>query len=95
MLRPVSESGVSIQFPKVKLEKDPGAAEATWMNGSFDPPLNLIYWGTGNLYPDYDGDIRKGRNLYSDSVLALKADSGKLVWSYQFTPHDFWDYDGV
>jgi len=68
---------------------------ATWMNGSYDPALNLIYWGTGNPYPDYDGDIRKDRNLYSDSVLALNADSGKLVWSYQFTPHDVWDYDGV
>ncbi len=81
--------------PESKAGKGPWSGGATWMNGSFDPALNLIYWGTGNPYPDYDGDIRKGPNLYSDSVLALDADSGKLVWSYQFTPHDVWDYDGV
>ncbi|MCZ2146862.1 MAG: PQQ-dependent dehydrogenase, methanol/ethanol family [Bryobacterales bacterium] len=68
---------------------------ATWMNGSYDPALNLIYWGTGNPYPDYDGDARRESNLYSDCVVALSADTGKLVWHYQFTPHDVWDYDGV
>ncbi len=68
---------------------------ATWMNGSFDPALNLVYWGTGNPFPDYDGDVREGDNLYSDSVVALDASTGKLRWHYQFTPHDVWDYDGV
>ena len=68
---------------------------ATWMNGSYDPALNLVYWGTGNPYPDYDGDVRQDRNLYCNSVVALNADTGKLVWTYQFTPHDVWDYDGV
>jgi alcohol dehydrogenase (cytochrome c) len=68
---------------------------ATWMNGAYDPALNLVYWGTGNPYPDYDGDVRQRSNLYSDSVVALNADTGKLVWHYQYTPHDVWDYDGV
>ncbi len=68
---------------------------ATWMNGSYDPELNLIYWGTGNPYPDFDGDARRGDNLYTNCVLAIDADSGKLRWHYQFTPGDVWDYDGV
>ncbi len=68
---------------------------ATWMNGSYDPELKRIYWGTGNPFPDYDGDARRGDNLYSDSVVALDAGTGKLVWHYQFTPGDVWDYDGV
>jgi len=68
---------------------------ATWMNGSYDPELNLVYWGVGNPYPDYDGDAREGDNLYTDSLVALEPESGKLVWHYQFTPHDVWDYDGV
>ena len=67
----------------------------TWMNGSYDPELNLVYWGVGNPYPDYDTDARNGDNLYTDSVVALDPRSGKLVWHYQFTPHDVWDYDGV
>lgn len=68
---------------------------ATWMNGAYDPKLNLVYWGTGNPFPDYDGDARQRSNLYSNSVVALHADSGKLAWHYQYTPHDVWDYDGV
>lgn len=67
----------------------------TWMNGSYDPELNLVYWGVGNPNPDYDTDARPGDNLYTDSVVALDPASGKLVWHYQFTPHDVWDYDGV
>jgi alcohol dehydrogenase (cytochrome c) len=54
-----------------------------------------VYWGTGNPFPDYDGDVRSESNLYSNCVVALNADTGKLVWHYQFTPHDVWDYDGV
>jgi alcohol dehydrogenase (cytochrome c) len=59
-----------------------------WMNGSYDPVLNLVCWGVGNANPDFDTDAREGENLYTDSVVALEPDSGKLVWHYQFTPHD-------
>jgi alcohol dehydrogenase (cytochrome c) len=65
----------------------------TWMTGSFDPELNLIYWGTGNPWPDFQGKDRKGDNLFTNSVVALNADTGRLVWYFQFTPHDEWDYD--
>jgi alcohol dehydrogenase (cytochrome c) len=65
------------------------------MNGSYDAELNLIYWGVGNPYPDFDRDARRGDNLYSDSVVALDAETGKLRWHYQYTPGDPWDYDGV
>jgi alcohol dehydrogenase (cytochrome c) len=74
---------------------DRGRGGATWLNGSYDRDLRLIYWGTGNPNPDYDGDARPGDNLYTDCVVALDADTGKLRWHYQFTPHDVWDYDGV
>lgn len=65
----------------------------TWMNGSYDPELNLIYWGVGNPNPDYYGDQRPGDNLYSNSLVALDADTGELRWHYQFTPHDLNDWD--
>jgi len=65
----------------------------TWMTGSYDPQLNLLYWGTGNPGPDWNGDGRAGDNLYSDSLLALDADTGKLRWHFQFTPHDVHDRD--
>jgi PQQ-dependent dehydrogenase (methanol/ethanol family) len=65
----------------------------TWMSGSYDPDLNLVYWTTGNPWPDMIGRIRKGDNLYTCSVLALDADSGKLRWYFQFTPHDTHDWD--
>ncbi len=65
----------------------------TWMNGSYDPDLNLIYWGVGNPNPDYYGDSRPGDNLYSNSLVALNADTGELQWHYQFTPHDINDWD--
>ena len=67
----------------------------TWVTGSFDPELNLIYWGTGNPGPDYNGEVRKGDNLYSDCVIALDADTGKLKWYFQFTPHDVHDWDAT
>ncbi|HUQ94134.1 MAG TPA: PQQ-dependent dehydrogenase, methanol/ethanol family [Bryobacteraceae bacterium] len=66
---------------------------ATWVTGSFDPALNLIYWGTGNPGPDYNGDVRQGDNLFANSVLALDADTGKRKWHFQFTPHDVNDWD--
>lgn len=65
----------------------------TWITGSFDPELNLLYWTTGNPGPDYDGAVRLGDNLYSDSVLALDADTGQRKWHFQFTPHDVNDLD--
>jgi alcohol dehydrogenase (cytochrome c) len=71
-----------------------GGAPA-WMNGSYDPELNLIYWGTGNPSPDFVGDNRKGDNLYSDCMLALDPDTGKLKWHFQFVPHDVNDIDAT
>ncbi|MGD2045213.1 MAG: PQQ-dependent dehydrogenase, methanol/ethanol family [Gemmatimonadota bacterium] len=70
-----------------------GGGGGTWMNGTYDPELNLLYWGTGNPNPDYYGDSRPGDNLYSNSLLALDADTGELRWYFQFTPHDLHDWD--
>ena len=67
----------------------------TWLTGSYDPELNLIYQGIGNPAPDFDGDVRKGDNLYTESMVALDADTGKLKWYFQFTPHDVHDWDAV
>jgi alcohol dehydrogenase (cytochrome c) len=68
---------------------------SVWVTGSYDPDLNLTYWGTGNVGPDYAHEQRPGDNLYTASVVALDADTGKLKWHYQFTPHDRYDYDSV
>lgn len=68
---------------------------ATWLTGSYDPDTNLIYWGTGNPGPDFNPAQRLGDNLYSDSVVAVDADSGELQWHFQFTPNDPYDYDSV
>ena len=67
----------------------------TWMPGTYDPQLNTIYWGTSNPAPDFEGDVRPGDDLYTDCVLALDPDTGKLKWYFQFTPHDLFDYDAV
>jgi len=66
-----------------------------WLTGSYDPALNLTYWGTGNPGPDWNPAQRAGDNLYSDSVLALDADTGTMKWYFQFTPNDPYDYDAV
>lgn len=66
-----------------------------WLTGSYDPSLNLTYWGIGNPGPDWNPTVRPGDNLYSDSVVALDAATGKLKWHFQFTPHDEWDWDAV
>ena len=66
-----------------------------WVTGSYDPELNLTYWGIGNPGPDWNGDSREGDNLYSNTVVALDADTGKLKWHFQFSPHDEFDYDAV
>jgi alcohol dehydrogenase (cytochrome c) len=68
---------------------------ATWLTGTYDPEAKLLYWPTGNPCPDYNGDERKGDNLYSASVLALEPRTGKLKWHYQFTPHDLHDWDAT
>ena len=66
-----------------------------WMTGTYDPDLNLIYWGTGNPHPVLAGVARAGANLYTCSIVALNADTGKLVWYYQPSPHDTHDWDAV
>jgi alcohol dehydrogenase (cytochrome c) len=66
-----------------------------WQTGSYDPVTRLTYWGTGNPVPQYDPQSRPGDNLYTDSVVALNIDTGKLVWYFQYTPNDSWDYDEV
>lgn len=68
---------------------------AVWVTGSYDPELNLTYWGTGNPGPDWNPEQRPGDNLYSDSAVALDPDTGKLKWYFQFTPGDPYDYDSV
>ena len=65
------------------------------MTGSYDPETNLTFWGVGNPGPDYNAETRPGDNLYSCSVIALDADTGKLKWHYQFTPDDEFDWDAV
>ncbi len=68
---------------------------SVWMTGSYDRELNLTYWGIGNPGPDWNPSQRPGDNLYSDSAVALDADTGKLKWHFQFTPNDPYDYDSV
>ncbi len=68
---------------------------STWLTGTYDPEAKLLYWPTGNPCPDYNGDERKGDNLYSDSVVALDPETGKLKWHFQFTPHDLHDWDAT
>jgi len=67
----------------------------TWLTGTYDPALNLLYWGTGNPHPVLAGVGRAGANLYTCSIVALNADTGKLVWYYQPSPHDTHDWDAV
>ena len=66
---------------------------ATWTSGSYDAETGVLYWAVGNPYPDTDGDDRGGDNLYTNSDLALDAKTGKLLWYFQFTPHDLHDWD--
>lgn len=64
-----------------------------WVTGSYDAELDLLYWGVGNPAPDFQGDVRPGDNLYTNSVVALRGETGELVWHFQFTPHDEHDWD--
>ncbi len=67
----------------------------TWMTGTYDPDLNLVYWGTGNPTPVLTGSTRPGDNLYTGTIVALNPDTGKLVWFFQVSPHDTHDWDAV
>jgi alcohol dehydrogenase (cytochrome c) len=66
-----------------------------WVTGSYDAELNLTYWGVGNPGPDWNPAARPGDNLYTSSVVALDAGTGKKKWHFQFTPHDEWDWDSA
>lgn len=68
---------------------------SAWVTGSYDPDQNLLIWGTGNPAPDFDNAARPGDNLYTNSALALDADTGEISWYFQYTPNDVWDYDEV
>ena len=68
---------------------------STWVTGTYDADLDVIYWGVGNPGPDWDNEYRPGDNLYSNSALALDADTGKIKWYFQYTPNDPYDFDGV
>lgn len=87
-------------------DSDPGAdtwADGSWSNGggttwntgSYDPELNLVYWGTGNPAPDWNGEGRMGDNLFTCALIALDADTGKMKWYFQFTPHETHDWDAA
>jgi alcohol dehydrogenase (cytochrome c) len=67
----------------------------TWMTGTYDPELNLVYWGTGNPTPVLTGKTRPGDNLYTCSIVALNPDTGKMAWAFQPSPHDTHDWDAV
>jgi alcohol dehydrogenase (cytochrome c) len=75
----------------------PGATTGgmTWMSGTYDPELNLLYWGTGNPTPVLNGRVRPGDNLYTGSIVALNPDTGKLQWAFQASPHDTHDWDAA
>jgi len=68
---------------------------ATWLTGTYDPESNTIYWPIGNPAPDLVGAVRPGDNLYTDCLVALDAETGKMKWYFQFTPHDTYDYDAA
>lgn len=67
----------------------------TWFTGTYDPETDTLFWPTGNPGAEYNGDQRKGDNLYTDCVLAVDGKTGKLKWYFQFTPHDLWDWDAT
>jgi alcohol dehydrogenase (cytochrome c) len=66
-----------------------------WVTGTYDPQQNLVFFGTGNPGPDYYSNAREGDNLYTASLVAIEADTGRMRWHYQFTPHDVHDWDST
>lgn len=90
--RTVPEPGTPLAKTWVGGALSQGGA-STWMTGTYDPETDLLYWAAGNPGPDFNGDDRQGDNLYSDSVLAFKPETGQLKWYFQFTPHDTHDWD--
>jgi alcohol dehydrogenase (cytochrome c) len=66
---------------------------SVWQTGSFDPATNLLYYGTGDAFPTFDPEFRPGDNLYTASTIAFDADTGKIVWAFQETPNEHWDFD--
>jgi Glucose dehydrogenase len=76
-------------------ESSKTGSATTWVTGAYDPDTNTVYWGTGNPGPDWNGDARKGDNLYTDCLIALDADTGKRKWHFQYTPHDVNDWDST
>ncbi len=94
------EPGSETWPPETAADRRHGGAWArgggtAWITGTYDPELDLVYWGTGNPSPVFDGTGRQGTNLYTSAVVALDPDDGAIRWHYQWTPHDVWDYDGV
>jgi PQQ-dependent dehydrogenase (methanol/ethanol family) len=84
--------------PAAKTWEGTGIAQgggATWLTGSYDAQANILYWAIGQPYPPTDGTDRQGDNLYSNCVVALNPETGKLLWYYQFTPHDLHDWDAT
>jgi alcohol dehydrogenase (cytochrome c) len=73
----------------------PHGGAPTWFTGTYDSETDTVFWPTGNPSAEYNGDDRKGDNLYSDCILALDSKTGKLKWYYQTTPHDLWDWDAT
>jgi alcohol dehydrogenase (cytochrome c) len=90
---PEPDEPAAKSWPNVEVAQRGGGA--AWVTGSYDPALNLVFYGTGNPNPDYYGDDREGDNLYTCSLVALDLDTGKLRWYYQFTPHDVHDWDSA
>jgi alcohol dehydrogenase (cytochrome c) len=88
----LGEPGAGTWPNKASMEHGGGM---TWMPGTYDPELNLLYWGTGNPNPVYAGQGRKGSNLWTCSIVALNPDTGRLVWYFQASPHDTHDWDDV
>ncbi|HEX4231895.1 MAG TPA: acido-empty-quinoprotein group A [Bryobacteraceae bacterium] len=90
---PAPESAAAKTWPNREALNHGGGP--MWLTGTYDPELNLIYWGTGNPHPVLAGGARLGDNLYTCSIVALRADTGKLAWYFQPSPHDTHDWDAV
>ena len=92
------------KFYTVPLPGDPGsetwgtwtpAGGGTWTTGSYDPDLDILYWASDDPGPSYNGDIRPGDNLWTNTIFALNPDTGERLWYFQVIPHGVWDYDAI